>query len=182
MNNRTSAGVGIPKDISRWAYNGNGEYLDQKYEVNDIQMNVLSYMEIGVGYSRKITIADQNFRTGLRVKYIAGLGMSELDNKAGVTIETNGSTYQTSFTFEEANLRVAGMNLETEEATILSQQLPGKGFGLDFGAEYLMNDWWSFSLAVNDLGWIKWKKDANTISLINETYVVEGGRLDQQFF
>jgi hypothetical protein len=182
INNRTSLLFGIPKDLARWGINGNGEYLDEVYEVDDIRMKVLNYAEIGVGYTRDITIAGQKFKTGLRLKYLAGIGMAEIDNKSSLKIQTNSSNYQTSFTFQDANLKIAGMDLENNEPTIASGEIPGQGFALDFGAEYLMSDKWSFNFALNDLGFINWKKGTNTISISDKTFVLEGQDIGSSSF
>lgn len=177
VNSRNSFAFGMPKDIARWAWNGNGEYLGEQYVVDDIMAGAMSYVEIGVGYSRDLEIAGQSFRVGGRAKYLAGLAMAELDNKAAVNILTNSNSYQTTFTFNNATLRMAGIDIDDEDNVdegLINGELGGSGFALDFGAQYYFSDRWNFNFAINDMGFINWNTAAKEISIQDESVVFEG--------
>jgi hypothetical protein len=51
------------------------------------------------------------------------------------------------------------------------------GIALDMGAVYALNDQWEFSAALNNLGFIKWTEDLNSLSF-NGTYSFKGLEVD----
>ncbi len=185
VNSRSSAVLGMPKDILRWAYNGNGEYLGETYEVNDLGLKLRSYVEVGVGYARDFNIAGMDLRGGLRMKYLAGGAMAELDNGAAIDITTDENTYQTTFAFQQASLRLAGFDIYDDDNIdegITAGEIGGGGFGLDFGAQLFFNDEWTFNFAVNDIGFIGWSNATYEVQLDDQTFVLEGINVEAEDF
>ncbi len=177
VNARNSFLFGIPKEAARFAWNGNGEYLGEEYVVDDLALGGMSYAEIGVGYSTELTIANQPFRIGGRVKYLLGAGMMGLDQNANVSIFTNEDSYETSFTFHNATLRLAGIDTDSDDNIdegIIGGESSGGGLGFDIGAQYYFSDRWNFNFAMTDIGYISWKKSAKEIYIEDQTITFEG--------
>lgn len=177
-NVKNSFSLGMPKDIARWVYNGNGEYLGQEYIVDDLNVDVLSYLEVGIQYTRDLSIAGRAFTGGVRLKYLQGIASATIDNNAQISILTDPTSYRTTFTFQDAALRLGNVDVYDDdgidEGINEAQELGGTGFGFDIGGQWAFNDKISFNLAINDIGSISWEEASYEVQLGDRSFVLEG--------
>ncbi|MGQ1889487.1 DUF5723 family protein [Thermophagus sp. OGC60D27] len=68
---------------------------------------------------------------------------------------------------------VEARDLSDDEMADYLSSLSNTGIAFDFGAEYQLNNSWTFSVALNDLGYVKFKDDLNSLSF-KGTYSFDG--------
>lgn len=172
-NVKTAFSIGVPYDAARLAWQGNGGFVGQKYEIDDLRLNTLSYGEVGFGYSRELKVVGRPAIIGVRVKYLVGIGSANIDNESTVGLTVEEQTYKNTLTFEDAAFRIAGTDITNDDAG--GEFVSGNsGFGLDLGAEYTFNDDWKFNFSLIDIGGISWKNEAYEVRLKNASIELEG--------
>lgn len=170
---------------------GNWEYINdgtagrpRTLDLGGLGLNALAYNEIALGASRKIT---PNLTIGLRLKYLMGIG-SVATEKTDIQIHTDAVTLNwrtenpeaiayTSFPIEVYNNPEGDIDsIVTIEDDQVNNLLLNKnrGFGIDLGATYVLNDQFRFSAAVLDLGFIRWKQNSYKFRAYGEAYEFEG--------
>ncbi len=184
LQEKVNAKVSLPKDIFRIAEKGfeNGDVLDLK----SLDANIMAYHEISIGYAQQI---DDKLTVGVHFKPLFGIAATKMKYNS-LAIKNNGTSY---------NLKVDGdiyssvpfltvtndedgypdefeMQDDLEGSDISDQVSPdfsNFGFAFDLGAVYDFNPSFTFSAALNNLGYINWKKNLNSVSA-KGTYDFEG--------
>ncbi len=135
------------------------------------------YSEYALGYSRNIT---QKLRLGTRVKLLQGLASIKSDiSKASLetsnevwNLDARGDIYSSGplevTTDEDGNIdvKIKDEFTDMDVYTIFNDygtNFSNLGFAIDIGATYELNNAWTFSASLNDLGFISWKNDLNSI-------------------
>ena len=184
MQEKVNAKISLPKDMFRIAEKGfeNGDVLDLK----SLDAKLMAYHEISIGYARQI---DEKLTVGVHFKPLFGIAATKMKYNS-LSIKNHGTSY---------NLKVDGdiyssvpyltvtkdedgypdeveMQDDLEGSDIASQITPdfsNFGVAFDLGAVYDFNSSFTFSAALNNLGYINWKKNLNSVSA-NGTYDFEG--------
>lgn len=161
VKSRTS--VRLPKTLVSFLKEG---VNNKTYRIGAMGIDADAYMELAFGHSRMIT---DKLRVGAKVKVLLGAGFMEADlKKADLTLGSDEWVATTNATLrgsllgarfeEKTNKRtqhryVSGLNTDDTGFGI-----HGAGVALDLGADYTLNEEWSFSAAVTDLGFMSWSK------------------------
>lgn len=156
---RANVGASIPKSIFSLLKEG---VSNQTYDISDMRVNAYAYAELGLGHSRQIT---EQLRVGATLKFLIGgaaldarlkdarldLGTDEwtITSDAEMRANMKGTTYKTKVNKNTGRRYVSGLDLGFDG-------LNGFGLGLDLGAVYRLNEDWSFSASVLDIGFISW--------------------------
>lgn len=178
---RGDIGASIPK--SMFEYLRNVDRTDNiTGSFSDMNFNINTYAEIGVGYSRQLT---EKLSVGGRVKVLLGIAHAEMEvNNFDVYVDEdlqngnyeNLNPYQTygranvdahisttmkggGLSFNESTGQIEGFDINGDNLGIA-----GAGFGIDLGASYKVWDNLTVSAAVLDLGFIKWKESETTVA------------------
>ncbi len=172
---RSSTGVSLPRDLFRFMkVMGNGEY-----NISEMNFHTRNFADISLGHSRKV---NESLTLGGRVKVLLGLAYAdasfsdmhlsasdqrwEVMARGSVDVALGGH-----FTKENGGDLVTGYKGA-------SLGLHGIGAGVDLGAAYAFNKGvlkgLTLSAAVNDLGFISWKKSAHSEINPDAPYVFEG--------
>lgn len=146
------------------------------------------YQEYAVGYSRNIS---NRLRVGGKLKLLQGLVALKTDiKKADLetsrtewNIATNGVVYSSGplniTTTENGKIDKIKLKKEFEKPDIPSilqnniLNFSNNGFALDLGVNYQFNQVFSASASVNDLGFIRWRKNLNSVHF-NGKYTFDG--------
>lgn len=150
------------------------------------------YQEYALGYSRNIS---KKFRVGGRLKLLQGMASIKSEvNKASLktskdvwNLDLQGTIYSSGpleIVTDEAGLidsvYIKDIFKDIDAAELFKEygtSFQNMGFAVDLGATYDLNRNWSFSISVNDLGFISWKKDLNSIHF-NGDYDFTGLNID----
>ena len=181
LNARTSFGVSMPYELFEFAKNtGN-----RTYNIGNISANGQAFAELAFGHSRQI---NEKLRVGAKVKLLFGAGRGDVnidnvkadlaaDDKWTVSghakseVSVKGFTYKT----EEKEYKEEGRGTYqyVNDVDVDGAGLGGFGLAFDLGGVYKINNDFTVSAALLDLGFIKWN---NNMVAVNggEEFVFNG--------
>jgi len=180
----------FPKDLLSFAWKGNGHFVGRTADFSGIGLDVTSYTEYALGYTRDI---GDKFVVGGRFKYLMGqMNVSTMRNTMKIKIDEIDykHTIQSDFLINCALPEDFYNDLDTNENNddstdfdikkfILNSQ--NSGFGFDLGGYFKCNDMFSFGASVIDIGRINWKSGARNFSSSAVDFVFEGIDINQFF-
>lgn len=166
---RSDAGMNLPGEFFKFIKVG-GAMGDTSFDISNVGIRSSARAELAYGFSYAF---GQNLRVGLRAKILAGvfradIAMDQMTLEMGAerwAINTHGNmmfSAPVTLGVKENNL-VDWSSIDTDE---LMENLSAPNFGLafDLGATYDFLDYFTASLSVLDLGYMKWNN-----TLIAET-------------
>ena len=181
-----------PQDFFRTIWEGTADYVGTPLNLGP-SLNVIGFQKIGVGANYSI---QPNLSVGMRVNRLVGLASFQT-MKNGLTITQNEEYYQTNFKVDYmVNYYAAGAldpldqevqgisNFENEFGefdfegnSIKDISNDNKGWSVDLGGEYFLNDKWTFAASAVNLGYINWKNQTQQLQL-TEDYTYNGLEVD----
>ena len=181
LNARSSVGMSLPYELFEFAKNtGN-----RTYNIGNISANGQAFAELAFGHSRQI---NEKLRVGAKVKLLFGAGRGDVnidnvkadlaaDDKWTVSghakseVSVKGFTYKT----EEKEYKEEGRGTYqyVNDVDVDGAGLGGFGLAFDLGGVYKINNDFTVSAALLDLGFIKW---SNNMVAVNggEEFVFNG--------
>ena len=180
INSKTNFGVSLPYELFEFAKNtGN-----KSYNIGDINIGAMSYAEIALGHSRQLT---EQLRAGAKLKVLLGIGRADVKlenvtaelndaNKWLISAKGTADVSLKGFTYKEKTKEYKqkpGSYKYVNDADVSGAGISGFGLGIDLGATYKLNDDWSFSAALLDLGFISWSNDVQARNM-SETFEFDG--------
>ena len=181
LSSRTSFGMSLPYELFEFAKNtGN-----KSYDMGDISLGAMSYVELGLGHSRQI---NDRLRVGGKFKLLFGLGRADVkledmtadlsaadkwvvSGKATADVSVKGFKFESEM--EDYNVESNGQYEQVSDFDVDGFGLGGFGIAFDLGAEYKIDDDWTVSAALLDLGFISWKENARAESS-GQPFVFDG--------
>jgi len=166
INAKTSFGVSLPYELFEFAKNtGN-----KNYDIGDISAGAIGYAEIALGHSRQFT---DKLRAGAKLKVLLGIARADVKmdnvqaqlndaNKWQITANAQADVSMKGFTYKQKDKEYKqkpGSYNYVNDLDVDGAGVSGFGLGIDLGATYKLNDDWSFSAALLDLGFISWSND-----------------------
>lgn len=180
INSKTNFGVSLPYELFEFAKNtGN-----KNYDIGDINIGAMSYAEIALGHSRQLS---EKLRAGAKLKVLLGIGRADVKMENVKAELSDANTWLISAN-AQADVSVKGLTFKQKEkeykqkpssykyvndVDVSGAGIGGFGLGIDLGASYKLNDDWSFSAALLDLGFISWSNDVQARNL-NDKFEFEG--------
>lgn len=173
----------FPKDLATLVLKGNEDFINESADFSSLSASATYFREIGFGFSREFA---ENLFIGVKPKLLFGNANVSLQNN-GLSLEIDESNLFSHTVNADLSLNF-GYPVEVfrdpETGYIDSLFIPdpdegmifnfgNPGFGIDLGAVYHINDQFSVSASVIDLGFIKWKKDVTNLR-VQGTYEFEG--------
>ncbi len=162
------------KDLIRFIYEGNTAFLGSSPDLG-VGINASHYREYGLGASHQI---NNQWRVGLRLKYLYGME-NIYTERSDITLITDPETYALTAK-TDFKLRTAGLSNPDDEEESFMDYFGGRnnrGFGVDLGATYDLNEKFSFSASITDLGFIRWNE--RTKNYTSEgNYVYDGVEIE----
>lgn len=167
LNSKTSLGISLPYELFEFARNtGN-----KTYNIGDINTHVQSYAELAFGHSRNI---NDKLRIGAKLKFLFGIARADFQFKnvkadlsgtdkwtvsgdAQADVSMKGFMYKSKK--EDYEQEGAGQYDKIDDVDVDGAGLGGFGMAVDLGAVYKINDDWTVSASVLDLGFISWSND-----------------------
>ena len=148
------------------------------------RVKAMAYKQIRIGYSHEI---NDKLTVGVNLKPIFGQAavstkIKKFSIKTGEkewTVDVEGDVYSSApvtMTEKEGDEfpEIKVKELSTSDYTSqYGASLSNPGLAADLGATYKYNEWFTFSAALNNLGFISWKEDLNGLSF-NGSYSFNG--------
>ena len=167
INSRTTTGVSLPYELFEFAKNtGN-----HSYDIGDINAHAQSFAEIAFGHSRQI---NDKLRLGAKLKVLVGLGRADVkmrnmkadltaEDKWTITGEATTDVSMKGFSYvseeKEYNIEGSGTYERVNDVDLDGVGVGGFGMAIDLGGVYEINEDWTVSASVLDLGFISWTND-----------------------
>ena len=176
---------GLPSDIFKITETGLTDNLD----FSPLRQKSLVYKQVSIGYSREI---NDKLTLGVNLRPILGVAALMTDfNKFDINTEREewgfvlkGDIYSSVPTVtvierpgDFPDIREDVDNLDNDDYIKYGTSLSNPGFAADFGATYKLTDRITLSAALNNLGFIKWKDDLNSISFDGD-FLFEGAEIN----
>jgi hypothetical protein len=180
INAKASFGSSIPYELFEFAKNtGN-----RNYNIGDISAGAIAYAEIAFGHSRQI---NEQLRAGAKIKVLLGAGRADVKlenvqaqlvdaNRWLITANSQADVSMKGFTYkqkEKEYKQKPGSYKYVNDVDVDGAGIGGWGLAFDLGASYKLNDDWSFSAALLDLGFISWKNDMQARNTTKE-FIFDG--------
>jgi hypothetical protein len=185
MLQRTVFQSGLPSDFFKIAETGFAD--NSHFDLSTFRQKTMVYTQISLGYSHPIND-----------KLTIGVNLKPLLGQVAVMTDIDRLKLNTSRQIWEVDARgdvYASMPIELEgepgkfpdeikfkdfEVSDIKEYLNpfrNPGIATDLGAVYKLDHRWTFSAALNNLGFISWRKDLNQLS-VNGNYDFEGINVD----
>lgn len=152
-------------DLFQLAASGNAAFVGENNPADmKMDMNLLGFQEFALGYQICPT---EKLSVGGRVKLLFGAAETKTE-ACNVKLYTDPDTYALRLC-EDMAVRVASpMPFHVDNGKIvfndsrfdISNLFSSPGFGVDLAATYRFDEKFGLTAAVNDLGFIRWKKTA----------------------
>lgn len=172
LNARVNTGMSLPYGLFEFAKNiGNNDY-----EIGDINFNSQAFAELAFGHSHQI---NEKLRVGAKLKFLLGGVRADLQMK-DMKAELASNNKWTVSGQAEANVSMKGFKYVSEmkdyktegrgqyetinDADVDGGGLGGFGMAVDLGGIYKINDDWTVSASLLDLGFIKWSDNAFAVN------------------
>ncbi len=157
---RTNASYNLPYEFFEFAR------LGTTSNISDINIYAESFVDVGFGYSKMIS---EKLTVGGRFKLLVGLASANA-NISKFNVKMDSDEWKVDMAGELdiygagiTNDGIVGQEFDTDDISMSGFSPAGFGAAIDLGAEYAYTKQLRFSLAVNDLGFVKWS-DKNCAS------------------
>lgn len=174
MTEKITQSTGIPADYFKFMDIGMPD--NTNYDFSTYKSHTYYYREFSFGYSREIT---DKLTLGAHLKPLFGKAAIVTDietykltsSRKEYYVQAKGDVYSSLpievYEGDENELpdSVDIMDMDLKDAIDkYGTSFSNPGFAVDLGAVYELNERWSFSGAIRNLGFISWKEDLNSQS------------------
>lgn len=168
VNDRVQGNAVIPGDLFTLALKGNGGFAGDRIDLSSFTGSIRYYHEAGMGFSKDFS---DRLRIGVKGKVLFGIATATVRNRSlGINVADDYThtldadldiNFSAPLTIErDAEKNINGLSFnEPDNKVGFFTGMKNKGFGLDIGATYKIQERLYVSAAVTDLGFIRWKKD-----------------------
>lgn len=177
---------GIPSDIFKIMEHGFPD--NSHFKLSTLRKKGIVYKQFSLGYSHELT---EKLTIGANIKPLFGqlALMTDIDRLSLYTgrlaweIVADGKIYSSLPIDVESTPGEFPDNIETrdlEGSDIVNKygtSFSNPGIAADFGAVYKFNGKWTYSAAINNIGFINWHKDLNNLSFMGN-YIFDGVGVD----
>ncbi len=178
--------INIPGSLVDLALSGNP--VGKKFDLSEGDIKGWWIRNYALSYSRELPGVKffDNFAAGITVKLVHGysyVGTSKNSSSlsTGSNAELTGSTDLTGYSAFSDNMGVKYDfdSVSRQSNFSLFPSPAGTGFGFDVGFAATLNSVWNFSLALTDIGSIKWDKNAAQFNSFGYIYIDDISNQDQ---
>lgn len=152
-----------PKSLVSLAIEGNGDHIGETIEANPLALKALYYREYAFGAAYEY---DEHWNFGVKAKLL--FGKAGIDSKkADLNLKTTKDYYYLDIQTDVlVNTSLPSNKKDSSDISFGEYAFYGSNFGMgiDLGASYKLDDKWSFSASVLDLGYISYDRWLKTYS------------------
>ena len=166
--------LGYPDDLWRLIAKGNDPALGETLDFSGLNVDAIHYREYGIGYAREL---NEKITIGVKAKYLYGMeNIQTINNELSLT--TNELNYHLQ---TQGDITANASYYEPLFDSTLTFE-PGKylfglgnhGFGVDLGVNAQINEKFSVSAGIQDLGFIRFKNNPRNFSLQDGDFTFNG--------
>jgi len=164
----------FPDDLLILALKGNTSFINDKVDLTNLAFDAQYYREFGLGFSKQFS---DKLTIGVKGKVYLGMANVSLKNNAlNIAIDQNdlyshtiqadislNSSFPLTVTHDSSG-SISGIEPQEPDLATFFLNTGNPGVGIDIGAQYDVNDYFSVSASVIDLGFIRWTKDVTNLT------------------
>lgn len=176
---------GIPADMFKIMESGFPD--NSHFKLSTLRQKGMLFKQLSFGYSHELT---DKLTIGANLKPLFGqlALVTDIDrfslytNRLEWEVVVDGKIYSSlpidvEYTQGEFPDKIDSKDLEDKDIIKYGTSFSNPGLATDLGAVYKLNGRWTFSAALNNLGFINWRKDLNNLSF-KGNYVFDGVSVD----
>ena len=173
----------FPKDLAILAWEGNANYIDKEFDLGELNVSGDLLMVYHFGANKKI---NEKITVGARAKIYSSMLSFRSTSNTGTFVtrlsESGNNIYEHIVSNANITVNTSGIASlsDLENSSEVTSEILGRAFfggnlgiGLDLGATYEINEKWTASASVLDLGTIFHKKDVESYN-VNGEYTLDG--------
>jgi hypothetical protein len=172
----------FPKDLAILAWEGNATNIDKEFDLGEVNTVADLLMVYHLGVNKRI---NEKFTLGARAKIYSSMLSLRSTKNSGTFVtrlsESGNNIYEHTVNNANMSVNTSGLaSLSDLEGSQLTSKIIGRAFfggnlglGIDLGATYEINEKWTASASILDLGAIFHKKDVETYNVSGE-YTLDG--------
>ncbi len=177
---RTNVGTEVPYSFFDFMKNGNSA------DIAGLKIGIDNYMELGFSYSFPVI---DKLHVGVRAKAIAGVARMSMEFEKFDAVMGEDRWYADAV----GRMELCGVAMPTkrlEDGRVVydfdefdtdNMKIPaGFGIGVDLGVTYDLLPNLQLSAAVNDIGFMSWKKSSTSAGQVNESIEFSGVVIDEE--
>ena len=170
LNARSNTNVRLPYELFEFMKTTGAK---EHYQLKDIGLRSQTYLEFALGHTRKV---NKQLTVGGKMKFLLGAAYADFNvEQLDVTMngemwriqgqaELNAAVLKSQFSYKEGKNDPKTGRKRVEGLDDVSFSLPGFGMAFDLGAAYKINEDWTVSAGLTDLGFIHWSKTKQATS------------------
>lgn len=158
-------------DLIKLFVRGNENFINESIDLNPSLLDVRYYREYGFGIWK--SLPKRGINVGGRIKFINGMFAAVTDRKFDGSISVS-QDYEHDFFLRGAVLNTSGFDLPESQLTSHLISNGNIGVGVDMGAHWRINEYFSAAASVNDLGFINWKVAPENHYIPDTSFVFNG--------
>lgn len=170
VNDRLNAGVQYQKAFFEAVWNGTQSLIGNPISLRKSALSATYFREYGLG--AQMALPNDAFRLGVRLKLIQGIFAAKTLAGLEASLDVDPVNYGYGFSMSNAGVNTAGTNRISDTGYLIWNK--NKGMALDVGATWEYNNLLSFSAAINDLGFVRWKDDPANFVIRDTSFVFNG--------
>ena len=173
----------FPKDLAVLAWEGNANHIDKEFDLGEVNASGDLLTVYHFGANKRI---NEKITVGARAKIYSSMLSFRSTNNAGTFVtrlsESGNNVYEHIVSNANITVNTSGIASlsDLENSSEVTSEVLGRAFfggnlgiGLDLGATYEINEKWTASASVLDLGTIFHKKDVESYNVSGE-YTLDG--------
>lgn len=170
-----------PRDLIRMAWYGNAPFVGSYLDFTGLGIDVLHYREFAVGYAYEI---NKRWTAGARLKLLFGLGniwtrrtnatLSVQEDYYDLIANSDMIVYTSAPQFVYDQITTKGRKLTSSDAKEYLTNFNNPGIALDLGVTWKINDKFTASASVNDLGLIYWTTGTRKFVSSHKSFAFKG--------
>ncbi|REK47100.1 MAG: hypothetical protein DWQ48_13725 [Bacteroidetes bacterium] len=177
-------GFSFDKALIELLDKGNGPFIGTELDFGKTGFDASHYREYALGMSRQI---NEKFSAGFRIKHLYGMenfssttgsfGLYTSPEDYSLIIPTEVIIHTSSLENSEPGYDGIDSEDKSEKRKNIRNYLykmDNRGWGIDIGAQYVYNEKWKYGIALNNLGYIRWKSNVKNFRSEEGSYSFGG--------
>ncbi len=156
-----------PKSLVSLAIEGNAAHIDETIKAKPLALKALHYREYALGAAYKY---NEQWNFGVKAKFLFGKSAINSE-KSDLSLKTTKDYYYLDIKTDILiNTSIAPNKKDSTDVSWSEYAFYGSNFGMgiDLGASYKLDEQWTFSASVLDLGYISYDRWLKTYSSKSE--------------
>ena len=169
---RSEFNTRVPEEFLQWtAWGFTDPRVNTNVSLDDLSVKGQTFLETSVGYAHKVNTL---LKIGAKLKYVKGIFNINMEQIGGFSLNQDSIRLNLS----QATYSMAGINnLGSNNMFDYISNHRNNGVALDLGANVYLTPYMNFSMAISDIGFIRWKDNLKQYTAKDFNYSISSFKL-----